>query len=154
MSTLDICQNFQTPDWLRICLSVHQFDSTLEELSSSLSRRRETVAYSDGLPRMILSSGLVSGCVNCADLEIAFQNVMLYLYLYLLSNHMWRSIDEHNLTIFCPYSASFLIDAPAPHLVGRLWPKASSELRTSSLFVLSMKTSSHTQHYSLYTRKF
>ena len=54
------------------------------------------------------------------------------------------------VTIFCPYSASFLIDAPAPHLVGRLWPRASSELRTSSFSELSMKTSSLSQHYSIH----
>ena len=48
-------------------------------------RRRETVAYSDGLRRMIPSSGpdslrmrLSSG--NGADLEIAFQRTMLFFY--------------------------------------------------------------------------
>ena len=60
LSNLDIFQNFQT----RIRLSVHQFDSTLGELSvSSLGAAGKPLRmYSGGLRRMIPSSGPSSGC--------------------------------------------------------------------------------------------
>ena len=63
LSNLDIFQNFQT----RIRLSVHQFDSTLEELSAAFSlgaAGKPLRMYSDGLRRMIPSSGPPpdSGC--------------------------------------------------------------------------------------------
>ena len=65
------------------------------------------------------------------------------VFQYLLSKYTWRSIDEHNLTIFCPYIASFLIDVPAPHLRGAVLAVGLIGTWTSSLFILYMENSSH-----------
>ena len=89
LSNLDIFQNFQT----RIRLSVHQFDSTLEELSATIlsRRRRETVAYvfrrtteNDSVFRSELRMRV--SMVNSVDLEITFWRTVLLFFFAAFPN--------------------------------------------------------------------